>query len=78
MFIFIPKTKSFVVLFFTQNPANAVINYSPSSSEHKLRYLWNPRAFWPYIDINATDTIKSQKGSKDIIKIVLVTAVVQP
>ncbi len=40
-----------------------------SSSEHKLRYFWwNLRAFWPYIDSNATTTFKAQKGSKDIIK----------
>ncbi len=27
-----------------------------SSSEHKLRYFWwNPRAFWPCIDSNATE-----------------------
>ncbi len=50
-----------------------------SSSEHKLRYFWwNPRAFWPSIDSNATDTFKAQKGSKDIGKIVHVTSVVQP
>ncbi len=30
------------------------------------------------IDSNATDTFKAQKGSKDIIKIVHVTSVVQP
>ncbi len=49
-----------------------------SSSEHKLRYFWwNPRAFWPCIDSNATETFKAQKGSKDIIKIVHVTLVVQ-
>ncbi len=45
----------------------------------KLIYFWwNPRAFWPCIDINTTDTFKAQKGSKDIIKIVHVTSVVQP
>ncbi len=39
-----------------------------SSSEHKLRYFWwNPRAL-----------SKAQKGSKDIVKIVHVTSVVQP
>ncbi len=47
------------------------------SSEHKLRYFWwNPRAFWPCIDSNATDRFKGQKRSKD--KIVHVTSVVQP
>ncbi len=35
------------------------------------------RAFWPSIDSNATDTVKAQKGSKDIVKIVHVTSVVQ-
>ncbi len=52
----------------------------PSSSlEHKLRYFWwNPRAFWPCIDSNATKTFKVQRGSKDIVKIVHVTTVVQP
>ncbi len=44
------------------------------SSEHKLRYFWwNLRAFWPFIDSNATETFKVDKGSKDIIKIVLVS-----
>ncbi len=43
-----------------------------SSSEHKLRYFWwNLRDFWP-----STTTFK--KGSKDIVKIVNVTSVVQP
>ncbi len=46
-----------------------------SSLEHKLRYLMKLRAFWPS---NVTDMIKTQKGSKDIIKIVHVTSVVQP
>ncbi len=50
-----------------------------SYSEHKLRYFWwNPRAFWPCIDRNSTEGFKAQKGSKDIIKIVHVTLVVQP
>ncbi len=50
-----------------------------SSSEHKLRYFWwNPRVFWHCIDSNITDTFKAQKGSKDIVKIVHVTSVVQP
>ncbi len=50
-----------------------------SSSEHKLRYfLLNQRFFWPCIDSNVTTTFKTQKGSKDIVKIVHVTSVVQP
>ncbi len=37
---------------------------SKTSSEHKLRiFWWNPRAFWPDIDSNATDNIKAQKGN---------------
>ncbi len=49
-----------------------------SSSEHKLRYVWwNSRMFWPWIDSNATDTFKVQKGSKDIFKIVHVTSLAQ-
>ncbi len=37
-----------------------------SSLDHKLRYFWwNPRAFWPCIDSNATTMFKTQKGSKD-------------
>ncbi len=49
-----------------------------SSSEHRLRYVWlNPRAFWTSIDTNTTDSVKAQKDSKEIIKIVHVT-VVQP
>ncbi len=34
-------------------------------------------SFWPSIDSNATDTFRTQKGSKDIVKIVHVTSVVQ-
>ncbi len=50
-----------------------------SSSEHKLRYFWlNPRAFWSYIDRNATDMFKAKKGSKDMIKLVHVISVTQP
>ncbi len=50
-----------------------------SFSEHKLSYFWwNPKAFWPCIDSNATTTFKVQKGSKVIVKIVHVTSVVQP
>ncbi len=37
-----------------------------------LNFCWNPRAFWPCIDSNATDKFKAQKGSKDIVKIVRV------
>ncbi len=33
---------------------------------------------WPCIDINASDMFKAHKGSKDIVKIVHVTSVVQP
>ncbi len=45
-----------------------------SSSEHKLRYFrWTPRAFWPFIDSKDPYTIKVQKHSKDIFKIVHVT-----
>ncbi len=29
----------------------------------------NLRAFWPYIDSNATEMFKAKKGSKDIVKI---------
>ncbi len=50
-----------------------------SSSEHKLRYfLWNPRAFWPCIDSKGTTTFTTQKGNKDIVKVVHVKSVVQP
>ncbi len=49
-----------------------------SYSEHKLRYFWwNPRAFWPCIVSNATDTLKAQKSSKDFVKTVHVTSVVE-
>ncbi len=33
---------------------------------HFFHKIVNPRAFWPYIESNATDTFKAQKGSKDI------------
>ncbi len=57
------------------NPQEALCK----SKKYKLRYfLWNPRAFWPCIDSNATTTIKAQKSGKDIVKIVHVTSVVQP
>ncbi len=46
-----------------------------SSSEHKLRYF---NEFWelsePSIDSNVINTIKVQKRSKDIIKIIHVTS----
>ncbi len=43
-----------------------------SSNKHKLRFFWwNPKAFWPCIDRNVTTTFKTQKGSKDNVKIVL-------
>ncbi len=35
------------------------------------------RAFWPCIDRKGTTTFKAQRGSKDIIKIVHVSFVVQ-
>ncbi len=65
------------------------INYSPLCCSKPVRPLfifrtqikifwWNPRAFWLCIDSNTTDTFKTQKGSKDIVKIVHVTSVVQP
>ncbi len=41
-----------------------------------IYFWWNPRAFWPCIDSNATDKFKTQKGSKDIVKIIHVTSVV--
>ncbi len=41
-------------------------------------FWWNQTPFWPSIDINTTDNLKAQKGSKDIVKIVQVTSVVQP
>ncbi len=41
-------------------------------------FWWNLITFWPCIDSNATDKIKAQKGSKDIVKIVHVTSVVKP
>ncbi len=34
-------------------------------------------SFWPCIDSNATDTIKAQKDSNDIVKIVHVTSMLQ-
>ncbi len=41
-------------------------------------FWWNPRALWPCKDNSATETFKAKKGSKDIVKIVHVTSVVQP
>ncbi len=32
----------------------------------------------PPIDSKATDTVKTQKGSKDIVKIIHVASVIQP
>ncbi len=41
------------------------------SLEHKLRYFWwNLSAFWTYIDSKGTTTVKAQKHSRDIVKIV--------
>ncbi len=50
-----------------------------SSSEHKLRYfVLIPRAFWPSIDRNVTETLNfTQKSMKDIVKIVHLPSVVQ-
>ncbi len=39
---------------------------------------WNPWVFWPSADTKATDNFKTNKGSKDIVKIVHVTSVIQP
>ncbi len=41
-----------------------------SSSEHKLYFWWNLRAFWPCIESNTTTMFKAQKRTKDIVKIV--------
>ncbi len=49
-----------------------------TSSEHKFRYVWNLRALRPSIDSNVINTIKVQKRSKDIGKIIHVTSGVQP
>ncbi len=48
--------------------------------KQKLRYFWwILRTFWPSIDSNETGThFKAQKRSKDIVKIVHVTSLVQP
>ncbi len=49
-----------------------------SSSEHKLRYfLCIPGALWPFIDSKDPYTIKAQKRSKDIVKIIHVISLVQ-
>ncbi len=68
--------------------SSSIIDYSPSYCSKPVRplfifvtkiYIWlNPRASWLCIDNNATTIFKAQKGSKDIIKIVHVTSVVQP
>ncbi len=50
-----------------------------SSSEHKLRYFWwNLKALRPSIDSKGPYTIKVQKRSKEIGKIIHVTSGVQP
>ncbi len=65
---------------------NSVINYSPSCRSKPVRlsfifraqikiFLMKSKSF--LIDSNATDTYKAQKGSKDIVKTVHVTSVVQ-
>ncbi len=57
-----------VCLFFNQIIKGLVTHPNPvrhlrSFSEQKLRYIWwNPRAFWPCIDRNGTETFKAQKG----------------
>ncbi len=45
---------------------------------HKTYFWLNPRAFWPFIDSNESTMFKAQKGSKNIVKKVNVTSVVQP
>ncbi len=46
------------------------------SSEHKLRYFWwNPRAFWPSIDNNVTETFPDSTMLTILVKIVHVTLV---
>ncbi len=69
---------------------NSVIHYSllccpkhvrPSfifRTQMNIYFLLNLRALWPCMDRNRTDTFKAQKGSKDIVKLVHVTSVVQP
>ncbi len=49
------------------------------SSEDKLRYFCKICELFNIAStINVTDMFKAQKGSKDIVKIVQVTSVVQP
>ncbi len=69
---------------------NSVINYSPSCRSKPIRpsfifgtqiksILMKSESFLTlHIDGNGTTTFKAQKRSKDIIKIVHVTSVVQP
>ncbi len=45
---------------------------------HKKIFLVKSESFLTCIDRNAADTLKAQKDSKDIVKIVHVTSVVQP
>ncbi len=47
------------------------------SSEQIKICLWNMRAFWPSIDSKDPNTIKAQKCSKGIVKIIPVTSVIQ-
>ncbi len=49
---------------------------SPYLATHHFPFPLSLSPFWPCIDSNTTDTFKSQKGSKDIIKIIHVTSVV--
>ncbi len=61
------------------------MNYSPSCRSKPIKPLFifrtqmriNPSAFWPFVDSNATTKFKAQKGSKDIVKIVRVTLLIQ-
>ncbi len=45
--------------------------------EHKLRFLMKSKSFLT-LHRQQRDKFKAQKGSKDVIKIVHVTSVVQP
>ncbi len=66
---------------------NSVINLTPSCHSKPVRPLFivgEQRRFFMKsesfltLDSNVTDMFKAQKGSKDIVKIVHVTSVVQP
>ncbi len=51
--------------------------YWQDAHDNRVRLIVQPH-LRPCIDSNKTDTFKAQKRSKDIIKIVHVTSVVQP